>query len=243
MGITGFVPAVSFNVAIEQHERDIIVVALIKLSRALNNKHIEDALAGKRKLIPKQLTMRGKTGWDDQIPISNQRGDGSVGWSKIIPEGTRGPSSTVVYYTCSHCKKVVPNSMKDFQKYDLDRKIVCYHCNRSSEVEGWSCPCERSWVRCPEHSLNDDCLPKPGLAHAVLPKVQKSAIGNQKQSGQEVVAPQTYEELLEADVKRARRSKARGVSSTITLGDASASGGLPTRLGPILSRRFGMGHD
>ena len=114
VGITGLVPAVSFNVAIEQHERDIIVVALIKLSRALNNKHIEDALTGKRKLILKQLTMRGKIGWDDQIPISNQRGDGSVGWSKIIPEGTRGPSSTVVYYTCSHCKKVVPNSMKDF---------------------------------------------------------------------------------------------------------------------------------
>ncbi|MDP6825285.1 MAG: BadF/BadG/BcrA/BcrD ATPase family protein, partial [Dehalococcoidales bacterium] len=64
VGVTGLVPAVSFNVAITQHERSIIAAALIRLSRALNNKHVEDVLAGKRKLIPKQLTMRGKTGWD-----------------------------------------------------------------------------------------------------------------------------------------------------------------------------------
>ena len=86
-------------------------------------------------------------------------------------------------------------------------------------------------------------LPKPGPVHADAPKVQKSAISNQKQSGQEVVAPQTYEEVLEADVKRACRIKARGANSTITLGDASASGGLPMRAGPIVSRRFGMGYD
>ena len=81
------------------------------------------------------------------------------------------------------------------------------------------------------------------FSHAVLPKVRKSATSSQKQSGQEVAAPQTYEELLEADVKRARRTKARGANSTITLGDVIASGGLPTRLGPILSRRFRMGND
>ena len=68
VAILGKHASLSFNVVTENEEQAAMHKALVKLNRQITNEKVDEFLKGKRKLIPHDIKMNGKTLLDSPLP-------------------------------------------------------------------------------------------------------------------------------------------------------------------------------
>ena len=235
LGILGPAANLSFNVHVGTDEKNAIAKALVRLSRHVTVQHLEDYIARRRKLVPKVLALNGKAGWDSTITTLSHAHTTGPDWDAAAP-GTSAPQAGTQFYECKSCNKVEPSTCKEFQYHDLDLRRKCFHCKKHSEVKEWRCSCGVRWYLCPTHRKDSQVIPTSPHSH-VQAKWQASSSDSRKRKAE--VDTSDFEVLLEEDLRRERKRVAVTPARIITLGDVVLSSQGPTKLGPILSRRFG----
>jgi ribonuclease HI len=234
IAITGQLPAVAFNVVVGENERKEIARAIIHLSRKITDKNVTSFIEGKRKLCNRVLALNGNSGWVSTIKTLSPTPADSL-WASA-PLSDVGPTETTKFYSCRNCDKVEPSTCGHFQYLDLDCKLKCMHCRKQSSVCNWKCACGIRWYVCALHCKG------VGTSN-VLPQSHVQAHGQALSSrGTKRVAfepASSYQELLQEDLRRERKRACHNPVTVVTLGDLAGSSSGPTKLGPILSKRFG----
>ena len=241
VGILGKHAALSFSAAVNEDEREAIARALIKLNRTVSNKQVGEYMQGSRKLVPHNIKMNGKTGWDSSLPIVNDESDCSNRWDKFAI-GNEPPRETIVYYVCPNtvCSKKEPSSAKGFQTYDLDRPMKCPHCKKTTAARKWLCECKVPWFTCGAHR-SYHCYDEVKAQKSQ--KDEPSATNKSLHSNTTRKRPlhMEYEEIVAQERKRAKLKKLREEEvrrkRDIELDDVPHPR-VPRLLGPILHKRF-----
>jgi hypothetical protein len=151
VGISGKYPTLSFNAATTQQERMSIAISLTRLNRTISTKQATSFVHNEINLIPHQLKLKGKTGWDSSIPIVAPSNHESGSWKAPEDDLHRTVNPCSAFFMCPNCKSLETCSLKTFQYYDLDVKHKCAFCNKHQPVRNWKCKCDTRWHLCNEH--------------------------------------------------------------------------------------------
>ena len=142
---------------------------------------------------------------------------------------------------------VETSSCSDFQTVDLDKKHKCFRCCKYTEVKMWKCRCDTRWHICKQHRYNNNAIPEKPKSHmsqtARGQTPHRTKNNSSKAQKRKLTAPQSYDEILADDIKRANKKTRpsatnRKRKSDVALGELTHTGVKPSFLGPILSRRF-----
>ena len=127
--------------------------ALIKITRQINRKKINDFKEHKIKLSAKQITVKGKVGWDTNIPVISyaNRCEDRFPSPEIIMQRRNAIDATMVKYKCPRCNAPEVSSSRAFQHHDLDTLQLCTGCGKSCAVKEWQCDCNTKWHKCNVH--------------------------------------------------------------------------------------------
>ena len=142
LAIKGQHTAPRFNVAISPDEAGAVAAALVRLSRNITNKHLDEFFDGSRQIIHNNFEYTGKSGWDSALPTLSAKNVLGCPWDSICGTGNGDTSrDNTQCYACKTCSWVEPSTNKDFQCHDLDEKHKCAHCHLVSPVKDWQCMC------------------------------------------------------------------------------------------------------
>ena len=235
--IQGPMSAPSFNVYVNAAEQIAIARAIVSLSRDLTKANLGDFMSGKRTLIRKVLALNGKASWvSTVIPLSSDS-TGRYNWdatTSIIPQ------VITHFYKCprAQCDMVEPSTCKEFQYNDLDIRRKCFGCAKATPVRNWLCSCGISWFRCSAHVA---CITEATSSHStqVQTKLRARTSLPCKRKAEESAID--YDALFSEDLKNERKWAHTGErpAETVTLGNKVSSPRVPTKLGAVLSKRFG----
>jgi len=243
VGITGKHPTLSFNVAINDDERTAVAIALSTLVRGgALNKH-EQYVKGMVNLLPHELKLKGKAAWDSNLPVLATIHMSGEKWADRFKEESYSPSPTAMMHSCPECGGLESSLRAKFQRRDLDEKLKCGFCLKTTAVKKWLCNCAKPWHACNDH------------AHGLQPKWLRQSEGQllnghlsdsvsdpkpmPKASNRRLRAT---EDILADDHRRAKAQRAskggekRRADICFDINPAAFK--RPTRLGPILSERF-----
>ena len=242
-GITGKHATLCFNTAITTAEQQCIAKCLAKLNRTISNKHANEFINGEQNLVPYELKLKGKVGWDSTIPILTHKDFVSTSWEPPRQDEYHPAQPNTAFFECPNCLKVEPSSCKDFQYNDLDIKHTCFMCNKHSAVKNWRCACGTRWYGCTTHRYNT--LPATNLHMSKTANGQPASASviskcNRKRKWQGHSA--SFDDILADDFKRAdRKNDPHGLltnESVISLGICPHTSVGENFLGPILKKRF-----
>ena len=73
LGILGKHSNLRFNVNTGDQESILVAIAkaLAALNRTITHRHLQENVKGKTRLVPHELKLNGKTGWDSTLPVNN----------------------------------------------------------------------------------------------------------------------------------------------------------------------------
>ena len=177
--------------------------------------------------------MRGKIDWDDALPTL----------SKALPSKPPPPiiyqeSKNISYYKCPKCNKLESESHSGLDIRNLDNKLKCTHCNKSSVMWDWGCECSIRWFLCERHGTlrkNTENRLSPGSTQ----RRKSSASGEDTNSVKRACVHRSFDLLLAEDISKYERPKSAGTKRKASVSlDSSARLGVPRLLGPILANRF-----
>ena len=200
VGITGKHATLGFNVALNQQEQQTLAQSLAKLTRTISNKCANEYINGERNLVPNELKLKGKVGWDSTIPILTHDDSEKKGWETPAKDKEHPPHPNTAFYECPQCHKVESSSCKAFQYNDLDIKQKCTHCKKHSAVKLWKCKCGTKWHRCIVHRYSTPLEKMPHMSKAAigqpLPAIDTST---QKRKAFEHLV--SYDDILADDLR------------------------------------------
>ena len=152
VAILGKHASLSFNVVTENDEQAAMHKALVKLNRQITNIKVDEFLKGKRKLMPHDIKMNGKTGWDSSLPIITNENEYSNKWDQH-DLNHKTPEVNTTFYKCpkAECLMKEPSTAEAFRPDDLDKQLRCICCHKASPVRKWLCQCDVPWVTCDVH--------------------------------------------------------------------------------------------
>jgi len=244
VGVLGKVAALSFNAVVTQAEQDAIAIAMSSLVRSVSIKKHKGFIDGTVKLIPHELKLKGKAGWDSNIPAVTASNEEDTSWAQLFKAGQIAPAGYAMFFHCPSCSKVESSQRGIFQREDMDRKLKCGFCLKSNPIKSWKCQCGTQWHSCVQHRGGYVLMPTGSqpLTGQHLKGQPSKPLGSQSCS------PMGLKRSLSADVSQRRGTKlAKTVKSTkglkrnrdILLDDVQGVSKRPTLLGPILKGRFG----
>ena len=134
-----------------------------------------------------------------------------------------------------------PNTIKKFQKDDLDIKHKCIGCQRSSPVKNWNCECGTKWHMCILHSTNRALAGEPQIKKLKIQPPPELDHSTMEQKGLKPLGP--FETILADDIrmelKRKRlETREEAHNGTFDLGHIRLHEVPLNFLGPILRKRF-----
>ena len=188
-------------------------------------------------IVPKLLARNGKASWASTVKPLSSDNTGGDDWD-ASPGSI--PLAITHFYKCpmSQCDKVEPSTCKEFQYCDLDRRRKCFGCHKASPVRDWMCSCGNSWFRCPMHCA---CNTESTSSHSSQVQAKLPASSSKPCKRKVGDGALNYDALLSEDLENERKwaRTVAGPTETITLGDVVSTFQVPTKLGAVLSRRFG----
>ena len=126
-----------------------------QVNRQINNKTRDEYLQVTRKLTPHAIKMNGKTGWDSSLPIIKNEAESGDRWEQhnLL---LKPLEETIVYYVCpsAECLMMEPSSAEAFRHNDLDKKLKCRQCHKTTNARNWSCGCNVPWFACDTHQIS-----------------------------------------------------------------------------------------
>ena len=75
-------PSVAFNAVASDEEQLCLAAALSTLTRSISKAKNNDYLNGRLKLIPHELKLRGKAGWDSTMPMLTTHNEETSSWAR-----------------------------------------------------------------------------------------------------------------------------------------------------------------
>jgi hypothetical protein len=152
VGITGKHTTLNMGVEVNDQEATNIAINLIKLSRTINQKDVIGYINNTKNLIPHELKLKGKTGWDSAIKTLNPiNKEVEAKWDTTTQPSTDEGNTSTTFYTCPRCKNTEPSTCTKFQQIDLDIQQKCMSCKKVSPVKSWNCQCGIRWYNCSMH--------------------------------------------------------------------------------------------
>jgi len=248
VGILGKQPGLSFNVCNTDEEKLIIAKWLVQINRTIPLKDVGEFLNCKTNLVPHELKLKGKVGWDSSIPVLTNNDSVRTDWETIKPDDElRLPQVRVTYYKCPNCSTVETSSCSHFQTVDLDKKHKCFYCSSNSEVKLWKCDCDTVWHICTKHRYNNNATPEKTNSYQNRPTAEKPCkrykSASSKLRKRKLYPPQQYDDALADDVERAEKKIRKTAlnlkrKSVVALGELTHRRIRPTLLGPALTVRL-----
>ena len=244
VGILGKIAALNFNVVVTQAEQDTIAMTMSSLIRSVSIKKHKGFINGTIKLIPHELKLKGKAGWDSAIPTMIASNEEDTSWAQMFEAGQIVPAGCAMFFHCPSCSKVESSQRGTFQREDLDVKLKCGFCLKSNPVKSWKCQCGTQWHSCVEHRGGYVLMPTG--EHPLTGQLLKGQPS--KPPGSQRCRPRGIKRSLSADASYRRGVKlAKMVKSTkglkrnkdIFLDEVQGVSKRPTLLWPILKGRFG----
>ena len=235
--------------ATTHQEKLIIARWLVRINRTISLKDVEAFIHCEKNLVPHELKLKGKVGWDSTIPVSSRDYTRKPDWEAIHPsDELRLPQVCVAFYKCPRCNTAESSSCGDFQTVDLDKKHKCFYCSFKSEVKLWKCQCDSRWHNCPIHKYNNNATPENPKSLMNKTASGQSSIrltnASYKLRKRKLLPPQHYDDALAEDVMRANKkvrqiTESRKRKSEVALGEHIIHSRInPNLLGPILTRRL-----
>ena len=237
VGIQGKSACLSFAVYVSQEEAKEIEYALHKLNHACSDKKWESLCKGNDSIKPRPIRLRGKTQWDDDLPQLQGPSFQTNDWEGIGKLCSDKPTNCC-FFQCPKCLKYDTPKVIGINDQNLDQKIRCKHCKKSIACLDWLCPCSDRWFLCDTH--RNTHLVADGISRkrkVKTPSDQKRPTKLLRSDDAELASfrevDKTWHSTNGDGSKRARR--------TTQLVSPPQSDVLraPTKLGPILSARFG----
>jgi hypothetical protein len=240
IGMTGKVPTIQANVFMKKEEVQAVAKALVQLNRNISNKQVIEFMQNTLKILPKELKLKGKAGWDSDLPsmakphTSTRETVENRGICLDLPTGA-------AFLECPRCNKVESITEKGFQTKDLDKTRRCFHCKKYSAVKNWECGCGTKWHLCSVHGHGrTECNSHQQIGDTRSQPTHPTGKlkGNHSSNSYK---EHTFEDLLDGDVKRAAKRKysPSGAEQMLTLSSDRRPPALYNiRLGPILTKRF-----
>ena len=99
-----------------------------------------------------------KTGWDSSLPTIKNENESGDRWDQFqLVHKT--PKETIVYYECPNadCLMKEPSSAEAFRPDDLDTKLKCRRCRKTTYARNWKCGCNIPWYTCDTHQTFHCC--------------------------------------------------------------------------------------
>ena len=240
VGILGKHASLSCNVVTDTAEQAALQKALVKLNRQISNKKVDEYLKGTRKLTPHAIKMNGGTGWDSSLPVIKNETESGDRWEQhnLL---LKPPEETIVFYVCpsADCLMMEPSSAEAFRPDNLDNKLRCRRCHKTTYARNWMCGCNIPWYACVSHQTFHCCAEVTKQKSQKRPKATnllRSTILKRRRINKE------HEGLVADEDKEARQRKlkilgSRGETVTFNFEDIPPPK-VPRLLGPILHQRF-----
>ena len=130
-------------------------------------------------------------------------GNNTWKWEEPQPGADRPP----VYFRCPKCTHVEQIACKAFQTHDLDRKQKCNACGVLSPVSLWKCSCQDFWHHCGTHHRSAYRQQSPHIKREPKGRTVTTFNPQENDKRTRTVGPTSYEELLEEDLRRAKRKR------------------------------------
>ena len=244
IGITGKHQGPSFNVHVSNEEKKEIAQNLHLLNHSISNVKLDKLINGELKFLPRILLMRGRVEWNANIkeltpPIYN---DLESWYNEIENEIKNNKNKKCVMLECNRCHKSDPDYTIKTDIFDVEKRIVCGFCNKSSLSKLWNCPCGTKWFLCEEHKYCTKSITRPiakGEHEIDSSKDAKKQKLETKTRAQQVMV--SHQVMLEQDIAaekyKTKRNDGSRPKADIVLGDSQLMVKRP-RLGPILNARL-----
>jgi len=246
VGILGKQACLRFNAEVQPREQDAIAIQLSLLNRGGAIKQHQKFIKGEVKLLPHALKLKGKAAWDSNIPTVTVTPLARNSWERLFKEESFVALTLATMLKCPGCEGGESSFKPVFQRVDLDRGAKCGFCLKSTPIRKWTCPCGVCWHTCSTHAgahkdhLNKDRGKQPQSGHLSTPVGDDRADNGKAKASRRFESP---EEIIQQDLRRAKALKAakegvkRKADIVFKLDECPLK--RPTRLGPILSERFG----
>ena len=218
-----------------------IASSLVRLGRALSNKHTLDFINHSTSIAPKELKVIGKVGWDSTIPILTPScdSDSGMGMPAIASKHPNNPDTS--FFECPNCKSVEPSSCKHFQLKDLDIKHKCHNCAKYNAVRFWRCPCGSRWQHCQVHRYSVAPENNPHMS-TVQGQSQSEAASSKRKRKNSPTPNLSYDDLLAKEIlesdHRLGKKYRYSAETLICLGKQTHTSIKPNLIGPSLRARF-----
>ena len=98
IGIAGELNAVNCGVHVESSTATEMAKPLVWVNRTISEKQIDRLVKGERKLIPREITTRGKVDWDAAFTIGDLEELGVPAWAPRFAEESGPPSTTTALF-------------------------------------------------------------------------------------------------------------------------------------------------
>ena len=205
VGINGKHPTLGFNVALSEQGQTALATALIKLTRIIKKKDVKSFQEGSLKIQLRDLKMRGKVAWDEELPIQAKpkRQEEEHTNHEIIKAKRSAHGRCTAFFKCPLCLAPETSDCKSFQYEDLDYQHQCIECGKKRHVKEWLCECDNNWHLCRLHRY--------ARCHVDLSQKQKQATKDQTQAAEQPKGKRIKIKLTSAEkgtVAEIKRTKA-----------------------------------
>ena len=99
---------------------------------------------------------------------------------------------------CPSCSKQSPSQNYKFQYKDLDLKIKCCECLKSTPLKAWRCNCGVLWHTCKVHSCTANVSPSVRSTTSSKSSIAKVA---EKVSSERLLSNASFEKILDDDLR------------------------------------------
>ena len=122
------------------------------LGHKISGKKLRDFKSHSLQLKLTNLELRGRAGWDSKLCNSNTN---TTPICDSMPLNTDADTQPTINYpacfTSPCCSTWELSTNSGFQLVDLDRRIVCKNCKKTSRARDWNCRCGLLWHLCDRH--------------------------------------------------------------------------------------------
>jgi uncharacterized CHY-type Zn-finger protein len=241
IGMLGKHAAISCNVYITEAEEKTIAVSIVKLNRTISNQLATNFINGTHSIVPNELNLKGKVGWDSTIPTVTQECSGQQ-IDPVQQNRYQVIIGNTEFFEFPRCNKVEPSTIDAFKSNDLDTQHKCFHCNKNSAIKSWRCKCGVAWHTCLEHNKLVHEHPQHRSKKAKTSHPVPSQGGNIMRKRKAVgTAESEYDALLARDCQLEERllnKKRKCPEMCIQLGSQQHTTLKPNLIGPTLAHRF-----
>ena len=133
VGILGKHATLNCNPEFSADEAPQIAEALLHLSRTISTCHAKEYLFNQRGIISITFKLRGKSNWDSTLPTNACATKDNEAWK--VPNFKQHPLQEAAFFVCPSCVHVESSHRAPFQNTDLDIKIACNDCQKTSRSQ------------------------------------------------------------------------------------------------------------